>query len=1013
MSRRIFAISLLISAAALWPAHASDRPGERVPAMRKEFRQAVDLYERGMYDRAATLFETVAASTGDHISYGYAVLCAAEMKTAGYESRLEKYISDFPYSGLIPPMRYRYGLNLFDANDYKAASEEFETVSRHHLYRSDVPEFLFKKAYCDFELGDYVRAELRFKELERRPYSEYTAPSRYALGYISYEQKRFDEAIKWFGESEKDPRFSQMSVYYMIECRFMLKDYGYMTSVAPSLIDKVPEERRSNVIRLISESYLVLGDAGKAGYYFDLNKESLSMKSRGDYFYAGSVRYALKDYKGAIENYSMMTERTDSIGQIANYYLGYSYIQTKNKVAALSAFKDAASSAYNGEMSEDAYFNYAKLAFDLNNDPSVFNDYLKKYSDVRKGDRINSYIAVAALYNRDYETAIEAYGKIDELDGAMKSNYMKSNYLRAAELIGESSYRDAVPCLKAAAYYSDKRGVFNQLARFWMAESYYRDDKFDDALAIYTELHNISALYGMDEGYLIPYNIAYCHFKKEDYPKAAGWFARYLEGSRTQYRKESLLRYADCLFMQASYRDATAAYGRVLKDYFDVNDIYPYYQSAIAYGLDGDNAMKISLLENVEKARPESQFYPEALYELGRSYVIEEKDEDAVRCFDRLIGTVKDSTFIAKAFIELGMIARNASEPEKALGYYKKVVEEMPLSGYADAALLAVESIYQSQNRPDDYLSYIDSIGKSSIKTEVEKEMMIFNAAEQIFLSENYRKALVSLQSYIDRYPAGMKVSQAEFYMAECYRSLGQRERACDYYAKVIDNGDGAFQELSMLNFANISFDLQRYTDALGGYSALLKTARLENNVDAARIGMMRSAFRARMYEDAITYAGEVKDDGRSDSDLKREASYVTAKSYLATSRRDEAFEILSGLSAMPSTDEGAEAAYLIITDFYDKGDFDSVENKVYGFSDADAGQPYWLAKSFILLGDSFVERGEIEQAKATFESIRDGYTPRPGGDEVLDNVRMRLEKLAGMQAAGAAQDTTAASNNL
>jgi hypothetical protein len=57
----------------------------------------------------------------------------------------------------------------------------------------------------------------------------------------------------------------------------------------------------------------------------------------------------------------------------------------------------------------------------------------------------------------------------------------------------------------------------------------------------------------------------------------------------------------------------------------------------------------------------------------------------------------------------------------------------------------------------------------------------------------------------------------------------------------------------------------------------------------------------------------------------------------------------------------------------------------------------YWLAKSFIVLGDSYVDRDNLHQAKATFESVRDGYTPESADDDVLDNVRMRLERLEEM----------------
>ena len=54
----------------------------------------------------------------------------------------------------------------------------------------------------------------------------------------------------------------------------------------------------------------------------------------------------------------------------------------------------------------------------------------------------------------------------------------------------------------------------------------------------------------------------------------------------------------------------------------------------------------------------------------------------------------------------------------------------------------------------------------------------------------------------------------------------------------------------------------------------------------------------------------------------------------------------------------------------------------------------YWLAKSFLVLGDTFVEKGDLTQAKATFESVRDGYEPSGSSDDVLDNAVMRLAKL-------------------
>ncbi len=271
---------------------------------------------------------------------------------------------------------------------------------------------------------------------------------------------------------------------------------------------------------------------------------------------------------------------------------------------------------------------------------------------------------------------------------------------------------------------------------------------------------------------------------------------------------------------------------------------------------------------------------------------------------------------------------------------------------------------------------------------------MFFNAAEQIFLAENYQKAIVSLQAYMNEYPQGQDMSMAEFYMAESYKNLGKKEQACDWYRKVIERGEGSFVELSSLNFANLSYGMERYEDAYAGYSSLLSIARIENNRHTAMVGMMNSAYASKDYSSAVNDAAKVIDEKPGNEDDRRRARYVQAKSYLAMSDRTKALQIMKTLSSSTSTPEGAEASYLLIQDSYDQGLFEGVETKVYKFSDSGTDQTYWLAKAFILLGDSFAERGDLVQAKATFESVRDGYTPSGKDDDVIENVNMRLKKL-------------------
>ena len=131
-------------------------------------------------------------------------------------------------------------------------------------------------------------------------------------------------------------------------------------------------QAREDYLRVLSG----LGDVDSAREYYEQISDSGSM-NRKDWFYAGTVLYSAHDWQGAIENYTRMTDRSDSLGQIANYHLGNAYIRTRNQVAAMEAFREAAAVDYDPRMTEDAAFNYAKLAFDLNKDTSGFADYLK------------------------------------------------------------------------------------------------------------------------------------------------------------------------------------------------------------------------------------------------------------------------------------------------------------------------------------------------------------------------------------------------------------------------------------------------------------------------------------------------------------------------------------------------------------------------------------------------------------------------------------------------------------
>ena len=284
--------------------------------------------------------------------------------------------------------------------------------------------------------------------------------------------------------------------------------------------------------------------------------------------------------------------------------------------------------------------------------------------------------------------------------------------------------------------------------------------------------------------------------------------------------------------------------------------------------------------------------------------------------------------------------------------------------------------------------------GMSAVKTPDEKELMIFNAAEQKFLAGDYAAAESSLRNFVSQYPDGQKTPLAWFYIGESLNELGRKEEAASAYLEVMDKGEGSFVEISTLQYARICYGMERYAKAASAYESLYRIARLDNNRMEALRGVMSSCFMDGKYNAAIDAASKVLEVQGQDGGDSAEAQYIMAKSYLILGRRQEALPLLKALSDNVFTAYGAEAAYLLIQDTYDAGEFEEVENMVYALSDSKTDQMYWLARSFIVLGDSFAEREEWAQARATFQSILDGYEPADAKDDVLDRVNMRMDKL-------------------
>ena len=963
----------------------------------KEFERARELYNNGMYVSAKTLLADITSQLSDNQTIkrsqveAYFALCAIELDDPSASAIVESYIENYPLSPEVAMVKFKLANKLFGKGEYSNAMAIYRNLESAKIYKSQVDQYLFEKGYSAMMMGNSPVAKKSFKELIDRPLSKYTTAANYYYAYMLYKNKSFLESIPFFVKASKDSKFSTIAQYYILESKLMLKDYDYVIENGPAVYDVIEDDFKTSLARIISDAYFVTDDMNNAKRYFDIYTSEVTHFSRKDNYYAGLLALSSKEYDKAVVSFRKSLS-TDSLGQNAYYHLADCYLNLKNKLAACDAFKSASKLNFDTVIKEDAYFNYAKLSFDLNSDITPFNEYLNIFPNSDKGDIIHNYIAKSYIQKRDYESAIAALRRIKKPDSETVASLQRAAFFRGIEYVEMGSYRNAEGYFNVALdNYSDD--LIHNMSYYWLSECYYRGVKYKEAISILNRLYNMKELRKYEFYPMVVYNLGYSYSKSNNYNGAADWFEKFLEYEYADknYMSDAKVRLADSYYMLKDY-------GRAGKMYEESSENNPYskFQSAISYGLTGNDEKKISLLEDLVKMGNRSGIYEQSIYELGRTFVQTGDDYRAEKSFVDLMETTSDSTYYARAMLEMGLMAANKGDYNGALARYRTIVEKYSMTSSSEDALGAMESIYQTQGNPEEFLAYLDKIGLSTFKSEDEKELMLFNAAEQKFLSGNLNAALNSFESFLKLYPKSSKASYAHYYMAESFKDAKRMEEAADHYFSVMELADENLIEQASLNYARISYDLARYEKAIEAYETLSYIAKRPENKQIAVVGKMNSYYAAKNYERAIQNAEKVLQSEGIEDDPQSivKAQYILAKSYLSLSNREQAKIYFMLLSDDKNSFEGAEAAYFLIQDEYDNGNFEEVERLVYEFADAGSSQLYWLARCYIVLGDSFAERDDYDQAFATFQSIKESYTPVDGRDDILEQVELRLEAI-------------------
>lgn len=946
-----------------------------------EFKTGIELFQKEKYGAAQKSFIKVIETHKDPQSLVridaeyYNAICAIELFNKDGELYLKDFIVAHPESPKVKTAYFYLGKYNYRKKKYRDAIKWFEFVDIYDLTTEDLAEFYFKRGYSFFEANKLAEAKKDFYEIKDVD-NKYAASSKYYYAHILYGEKNYETALIDLLKLQTNETFGSVVPYYIAQIYFLQGKYETVITYGPPLLDSSITKRAPEIARVVGEAYYRTSRYKEAIPYLKKYEKSTGALSRKDNYQLGFAHYKINACEDAINYFIKVGNIDDSLEQSAYYHIADCYLKTDSKQNALNAFGLASKLDFDKGIQEDALYNYAKLSYELAFNPynesiKAFQKYIKNYPNAAHVDEAYTYLANVFITTKSYKEALEAIESIKVLTPELKQAHQKVAYYRGVDLFNNMEYAEAIKLFdKSTTYLFDKEIRANAI--YWKAESYYRLNKYPDAVEYYFDYISEPGAIGKSELSDANYNIGYSYYKLKDYVNSNLWFRKFVTFKPMANAKkinDAFNRIGDGYFMQRDFVNAADYYDQSYKMKL-IDADYALLQKALANGVQKKYTLKISDLNTLVSNYPKSLYIQKAKFELAQTYYTDNQNEMALSSFKKFVDEYPNSSYINVSLSKIGLIYYAKKENDNALLYFDKLIKRDRKSAEANEAISTVKAIYTAKGDPDALDKYLASVGASIPQGELDS--LTYNNGKNHYMDQDCKSVVTDFEKYIQKFPDGIFITPANFYKAKCEYKLGKMENALVGFAYIISKPKGEFTEEALVKASDITYKKQDHVKAIGYFMQLDELAEDPKNKNYAIIGLMRSYYFKKDYPEVITYSNRVLKIENANQELLNEAHYYLGNAFFATGDNDAAMAEFRAVASNSKAEIGAESQYNVANILYIKKDYKQSKKAVFELINGDGDYPYWVTKGMILLSDDYVALNDNLQAKGMLKGIID-----------------------------------------
>ena len=954
------------------------------------------MLERRRWGEARMALERFSAELNPIVDYNdaawaeyYKVLCAMELGDSEVEAAMENYVKRFPASAYRNTMQFMHACYVSDSGDLTRAAELFDKVNYKSLSASDKERYDMRVGYIRFLEGNYREAKYRFSQVSK--VSAYYPHALYYYSYVVYREGHYIEAEDGFLRLKEYPGYEALAPFYLLQIEYRRCNYDYVISEGEALLPKASSSTRNDIVRVLAESYFIQGDYKNA--LLQINAYPEEMFGRQEYYIRGYSFYRMAQYREAVQSLSKVCGAEDALTQNASYHLADCYVNLGDKQFAADAFALASVEGFNESIAEDALLNYCRLKFELgggvfNESINILKSYLKRYPDSPHVIEVKQLLISAFFNSENYQAAYAAIREFNNPDREMSAAHQKVAVYLAVEAIEKEDWALAEQLLAEA----EKIALvpkYNALIKYWQGEIAYHNGDMKLAANYYEEYVRRAPKSEIEYQYA-HYGLGYAYLNMGKLVEAQDALQSFVYDYpvRDGFLFDAHNRLGDVYFETRQFDNARRVY-RVSAAAYTDDRFYANYQLAMVDGIDNKQKSKINRLKGIVAAG-EGPYVDDAWYELGRTYLSSHQYKDGAVTLQNFVESDTTSPYYVSALSDLALAYYNLDHKEDARRYYEKVVEYDPQSSAAMSAIRSIREMYIAEGNVDAYFAYAERSGVQGDMSIAARDSLSFAAAKVLYLNGDTENAKNRLNDYISTFDKGYNRTEALFYLCNCYVQLDNRPMALKSMESLLELGQNKYRERVLDVYARMSFEEKEYEKSAGAYLELYNIAHDLKQRQFASEGYIDASLRYLTGGKLKLAAEEVLKMADATDWATRQAMLAKANVLREDSNMIEAIGLYKKLAENTMTVEGAEAYYRLVENDYINGDYATAESRVYALDKC--ASEYWHARIFIVLGDVLVKTNNLFQARATYQSVVDGYSV--SNDGVISQAKQRIASI-------------------